>query len=222
LAGKLTVPALGTSAADGQACPTSRSFMVVDAAQSIGVLTSYLLLGRRTAQNTAANRAAQTTATVISHNLAANGILVNNILPAVGCTPMTAPNVADANAAIAALVTLELQADRFQGFPQAMVPVNDLTAVAAGATVAGVTIVRNGVNQPAPADLNQCSAKTYCSNVNTVGVPRITASQTTLAKAATPTGTTSTNLDAYLVTRYQTTMGTTGLNCAAQGVPTIL
>jgi hypothetical protein len=66
-AGGITIPPLGTQN-DGTPCPTSRSFQIVDACPSDNVPTQYLLLANgQTAQDTAANRAANPTATVINN-----------------------------------------------------------------------------------------------------------------------------------------------------------
>ena len=66
-AGTITVPPLGTTST-GATCPTSRSFQIVDACPSDNVPTQYLLLpSGQTLQDTAANRAANPTATVINN-----------------------------------------------------------------------------------------------------------------------------------------------------------
>jgi hypothetical protein len=64
-AGLLTVPPVGTSTkANGQACPSTRDFRVVDMDQSDNVDTTYLLInGKVLAQNTAANAASSKNAT---------------------------------------------------------------------------------------------------------------------------------------------------------------
>lgn len=63
-AGLLTVPPVGTSNVNGQACPSVRDFRVVDMDQSDNVDTTYLLInGKVLAQNTAANAASSKNAT---------------------------------------------------------------------------------------------------------------------------------------------------------------
>jgi len=65
-AGDIAIPSLGTDS-NGKPCPTSRSFEIVDACPSDNVPTQYLLLSNgQTLQDTAANRAANPSATVSS------------------------------------------------------------------------------------------------------------------------------------------------------------
>ena len=77
--GKLAVPAVGTSPKTGQACPTTRSFTMIDQDQSDNVTTTYLLTGTGlTAQATPANQAAMAGSTPInngSDNALLNGFL---------------------------------------------------------------------------------------------------------------------------------------------------
>ena len=65
--GKLTVPAAGT-ATDGQACQTTRDFALIDQDQSDNVVSQYLVTaGGQTAQNSPANSAKLTGATVLTN-----------------------------------------------------------------------------------------------------------------------------------------------------------
>ena len=94
-AGLLTIPAPGstTKAATTQACPVVRDFRVVDMDQSDNVDTTYLLIdGKKLAQNTAANAAANKNSTVLSNG--SDNALVNDFLaPTLGCTPFTASSI---------------------------------------------------------------------------------------------------------------------------------
>ena len=85
-AGKTTVPPLGTDN-NGQDCPSSRAFVVVDQDPSDNLPTQYLLLpDGSTIQDTAANRAKFPNATVI--NNASDEALIGDIIdPLIGCTP---------------------------------------------------------------------------------------------------------------------------------------
>ena len=69
-AGLLTIPAPGTSSVNGQACPSTRDFRVVDMDQSDNVDTTYLLInGKKLAQNTAANAAANKNTTGMKNSI---------------------------------------------------------------------------------------------------------------------------------------------------------
>src|SRR5213078_2413628 len=92
---KLTVPAPQT-ARDGLPCPTVRDFAVVDQDQSDNVISSYLVFkDGRTAPNTAANRAHFGDRATVLTNGSDNGLVDKFVDPALGCTPWTAPDLAD-------------------------------------------------------------------------------------------------------------------------------
>jgi hypothetical protein len=93
-AGLLKVPPVGQATiATGQACPSVRDFRVVDMDQSDNVDTTYLLIdGKKLAQNTPANAAANKNAEVLSNG--SDNALINDFLaPTMGCTPFTAPSI---------------------------------------------------------------------------------------------------------------------------------
>jgi hypothetical protein len=60
--------------------------------QSDNVDTTYLLDGKKLAQNTPANAAANKNATVLS-NGSDNALINSFIAPTMGCTPFTAPSI---------------------------------------------------------------------------------------------------------------------------------
>ncbi len=95
-AGKLRIPASGRSPQTGQPCPTTRSFQLVDQDPSDNVTTKYLLTASgQTAQDSTANAALLPAATPVN-NGSDNALLDNFVLPALGCTPFTAPDLSDA------------------------------------------------------------------------------------------------------------------------------
>src|SRR5262245_57210560 len=121
-AGKLKVPALGT-ARDGQPCPTVRDFSVVGQDQSDHVTTTYRSnAGGQTAQYTPANRAALGANVVF--NGSDNRLLAVALDHALGCTPFTAPDLADASHTqmLTAEPLNELMAAADQKAPIALVP----------------------------------------------------------------------------------------------------
>jgi hypothetical protein len=217
--GKLKVPALGT-ASDGQPCPTIRSFMVVDQDQSDNVLTTYLVTRRgRLAQNTAANRA-QLTGESVEVNGSDNRLVGNFILPAMGCTPWTAPDLADANNMVNALPLNEIQAQYKATAPVALVPANDpMCKVNGVVNLAKLNAFRRGVFQPTVTAVNQAPLAAYCNNINNVGIPRITLNKARFAAAASPT--TGVTLLAFLKARLVVAMGAAadgGVGCLDIGI----
>jgi hypothetical protein len=172
-AGKLAVPALGT-AKDGQPCPSTRDFGLVDMDQSDNVTATYLILpDGSTAQNTAANQAALAAkGAKVEVNGSDNGLLDNFVLPALGCAPFTAPDLADAGHQVSALALNELAAAAHQAPPVALVPVSDpMTLVNGRASVDKTNLYRAGVNMPA-VDRAVDTPTAYCRNLVDVGVAR--------------------------------------------------
>ncbi|MGE5286055.1 MAG: hypothetical protein ACM3ML_02405 [Micromonosporaceae bacterium] len=166
-AGTLKIPALGTGK-DGQPCPTTRSFTMVDQDQSDNVTTRYLLTADgRTAQDNAANAAAMSKAAVIT-NGSDDALLDAFLDPALGCTPFTAPDLSNPGTNGTSQALNELQAYVEQPAPRALVPVNDpMTQMNGSFSVEKTNLYRVGVGQfqlPAGAD-PRANARTYCSRM---------------------------------------------------------
>jgi len=173
-AGKLAVPALGT-ARDGSPCLSTRDFGLVDMDQSDNVTTTYLFLDDgRTAQNTAANRnALRGKGAKVQVNGSDNLLLDAFEFPALGCTPFTAPDLADPGRTATSLALNELQAAAHQAAPVALVPTNDpMTLVDGKPSVAKTNLYRTGVNMP-PVDRATDTPKAYCQNLATIGPARV-------------------------------------------------
>ena len=175
-AGRLAVPPPGT-ARDGQTCPTTRDYALVDMDQSDNVTSSYLFLPNgSTAQNTAVNRdTLAAKGAKIEVNGSDNRLLDAFVMPALGCTPFTAPDLADPGVAATSLALNELQAAAYQAAPVALVPTTDpMTLVGDNESVAKTNLYRAGVNMPPVdrADPAQ-SPKAYCGNLTSIGVTRI-------------------------------------------------
>jgi hypothetical protein len=162
--GKLTVPALGTGA-DGQPCPTTRDFSVVDQDQSDNLPTKYLALpDGRTAQDSTDNRKSLPDATVLT-NGSDNGLLDNRIDPALHCTPFTAPDLSAPGTRSAALALNELQAAAHQGTPVALVPpIDPMTEVDGKTSTIKTDLYRAGVDMP-PMNPQTDTGLAYCTNI---------------------------------------------------------
>ncbi|WP_280670009.1 MULTISPECIES: hypothetical protein [unclassified Kitasatospora] len=191
-AGKLTVPPLGTGR-DGKACPTTRDFGLVDQDQSDNVTAEYLATARgRTAQKTAKNSTAigggrrmRNTTTLL--NGSDNLLLVDFVDPALGCTPWTAPDLADPGSKVTSLALDELQAAKFQTAPIALVPLNDPMVVEKNKqSRRKADLYRSGVDQPTISAAADGDPKAYCANLATVGGQRLNLDQPFTAKAASP------------------------------------
>jgi hypothetical protein len=202
-AGTTVIPPLGTDK-NGQTCPSSRSFTIVDACPSDNLPTQYLLLGDgTTVQDTAANRAAQPGSTVIDN--ASDEALIGLIVdPLIGCTVFQVPSLDDPTAKVGSLVTQELQARAFQQAPIANVPVNDpdclLTANGA-LSVDKTNAYRLGVNQ-VPVSQDPGSLVPYCNNMISIAPPFLKINQATFTGATTPDAGVGNSLFTFLCNRY--------------------
>lgn len=215
-AGKLTPPAQGT-AKDGQPCPTVRDFSMVDQDQSDNVLTHYLVTADgRTAQSTAANKAALPNATDAA-NGSDNGLLDKFIDPALGCTPWMAPDLADKGNMVSAQPLNELQAAAHQAAPIALVPNNDPMVLVNGQpNLAKLNAYRQGVDQPASAGQFQSSTLRYCASLLAIAPKRMLLDAQFTLKAPSLDAGAANSLFTFLAQRFATTYGAAapGLNCA--------
>jgi hypothetical protein len=200
--GKLTVPPIG-AAKDGLPCPTTRDFGLVDQDQSDNVTTTYLFLpGGSTAQNTAANQAALAAkGAQVQVNGSDEGLLDNFVMPALGCTPFTAPDLADNGHPVTALALNELQAAAHQGAPVALVPTSDpMTLVNGKADVTKTNLYRTGVDQ-GPLDQATETQAEYCRNLVDVGVNRTDLDRRLTSAVKTPDPAAATTLFTFLAQR---------------------
>ena len=200
-AGRLQVPPLGT-AADGRPCPTVRDFSLVDMDQSDNVTSTYLFLrDGSTAQNTAGNEAALATmGAQILINGSDNALLDDFVDPALGCTPFTAPDLAQPGRLTTSLALNELQAARFQAAPSALVPVNDpMTVVDGKASKEKTDLYRAGVGQP-PATAAD-TAKAYCADLVGVGPGRVLLDRKLTKRAKSPDDGAANSLFTFLAQR---------------------
>jgi hypothetical protein len=217
--GKLTVPSAGTSPKTGQACPTTRSFTVVDQDQSDNVTTQYLLTASgRTAQFSKSNAAAMTGASVISNG--SDNVLLDGFLdPALGCTPFTAPDLSQGGAPGTSQALDELSAARSQAGPVALVPENDPMVLVKNALNATKTNhYRAMVGQPdisAKTDAADSPAH-YCRNMMNIQTRFLSNHEALLASAPSPVPAVGNNLLSFMANRL--IMSYVNLSCQKFGV----
>jgi hypothetical protein len=212
--GRLAVPALGT-ARDGKPCPTARDFSVVDQDQSDNTTLDYLVAkDGRTAQDTPANRAALAGAATVS-NGSDEGLVAKPLAAALGCTPWTAPDLADAShtQSLTALPLNELQAAAAQARPVALVPALDpFVLVNDAPNLEKLNAYRAGVDQPAAASLADADTTAYCRNLLATGAPRLVLDRRWTAPAASPFPDMADTLFDFLALRFSNTWD--NLGCA--------
>src|ERR1700753_3305566 len=215
-AGKLTVPALGTSAKTGTTCLDTRSFQMIDQDQSDNVTSTYLLnpATGQTAQDGTANEAALAGATKINNG--SDNLLLDAFLdPIMGCTPMEAPDLSNAGAMGTSQALDEVVAAKDAAAPIALVPENDeMTLVNNNFSVTKTNLYRSEVGQAPVSNAN--NAANNCQNMVNVQSPFLAKNQTLLAGGPTPVAGTGNNLFTFMANRLN--MSFTNLNCQNFGL----
>jgi hypothetical protein len=210
-AGKFAIPALAT-AKDGQPCQTVRDFAMIDQDQSDNVTGSYLVLGNgRTAQNTAAN---QNLGGKVITNASDNGLLDAFLDPALGCAPLTAPDLGNNGAMVTSLALNELQAAADQKAPIALIPPND-PMVLAGAnqdqtSLQKTNLYRAAVDQPALAAVGNAGQQ-YCQSMVTIQQQRLQLDKNLTMAAPSPDPAAANSLFTFLAQRLNGSF--TNLGC---------
>jgi hypothetical protein len=217
--GTLKVPAVGT-AKDGQACPTTRDFSLIDQDQSDNAVAQYLFDPNtgQSAQATAANQAAMAGATVMS-NGSDNGLLDRFVDPALGCTPFTAPNPTNPAGASASQALNELMARQDQRGTVALLPVNDPQLLVGGQfSVAKTNTYRAETDQPPLAFFTNTArnAAQYCQNMINIQVPRLKLDADLEVGTASPVPDLGNNLATFLAARLSGSFD--NLNCKNYGL----
>ena len=216
--GILKVPAAGT-AKDGQPCPTTRDFSVIDQDQSDNVVARYLFDPNtgQTAQATAANVGNMANA-VTQTNGSDEGLIAGFVDPALGCTPWMAPNPTNPNGMSASQALNELMARQDQRGTVALLPVNDPQLLVGGQFSIGKTnLYRRLTDQPPLATTNTAqNAARYCQNMVNIQAPRLKLDATLEASTASPVPALGNNLATFLAARLSGSFG--NLNCQNFGL----
>lgn len=211
-AGKLVPPSLGTGQ-DGQTCPTTRDFSIVDQDQSDNVTTTYLITASgQIAQNNQANVAA------LGGQVQKNGSderLLTLVDSALGCTPWIAPDLADPGQMLPALPLNELQAAAQQASPVALVPEGDpMVLINNQLDLHKLNAYRRGVDQTRVSRLAAASTTNYCNQLLAIGPARIQLDMQFTQGKTSPDTAVANSLFTFLAQRFVTSYGADGLNCA--------
>jgi len=217
-AGTLKIPALGNGN-DGQICPTTRSFFIVDMDQSDNVITSYVDTGNSLAQDTQTNRVTLAGKIVRTQTNGSDMRLCEVAVDtALGCTPWKVPDMADltAGAVLPTFGTAELQAAVYQPPPIALTPITHaMTRVNNQPSLDKVNAYRAGCGQAIANVPTDADSFQYCFNLYYVGPKRIAANSASFSNLGSPDQNAATNLFAFLAQRYAMSFGPDGLNCAS-------
>src|SRR5580693_6790331 len=216
--GTLKTPANGT-ASDGQACETTRDFALIDQDQSDNVVTTYLINGNgQTAQDTAANAAANPNDTALV-NGSDDKLLDAFVLPANGCTPFAVTDSTDAGGMSGSQALNELSARVNQKGTIALVPTNDeMTLVNGNMSVAKTNVYRSLVDQPLLANNTNPTtvAADYCQNMVNIAPARNNLDLAKDTNFGTPVAAVGNNLATFLGNRLS--MSFVNLNCGNFGL----
>jgi hypothetical protein len=231
--GRLRIPRAGVSPKTGQACPTTRSFLLVDQDQSDNVTTRYLLTADgRTAQDNTANAAGLTGSQPIN-NGSDNALLDNFVLPALGCALFTVPDLSNGGQPGTSQTLDELSAAVNQRAPIALVPENDpMTMVNGQISATKTNLYRAGVDQaPVSGGTRQpffwpgrsrrggqqaSTPASYCANMLNLQTAFLAANQALLSAGPSPVPDAGNNLFTFLASRLSASFA--NMNCAQFGL----
>jgi len=217
--GRLRVPAVGVSPKTGQACPTTRSFNMVDQDPSDNVTSTYLLTANgQTAQFNTANEGALANATPVN-NGSDNELLDAFLDPTLGCTPFEAPDLSQAGTPGTSQALNELSAATNQRGPVAFVPENDeMALVNNNFSVQKTDLYRAEVGQPlvSPSTAVTSSPAMFCQNMVNIQTPFLARNQAVLATGTSPVPAVGNNLLTFMANRLN--MSFTNLDCQNFGL----
>jgi hypothetical protein len=210
-AGRLVPPVLGMGQ-DGLTCPTTRDFSIVDQDQSDNVTTTYLITNSgQVAQNNQANMAA------LGGQVQKNGSderLLTLVDAALGCSPCTAPDLADPGQMLPALPLNELQASTQQAAPIALVPAGDPMVITNNQPdLHKLNSYRRGVDQSPVPTLAEASTTTYCQHLLAIGPARLQLDMQFTQGRPSPDPAAANSLFTFLAQRFVTSFEANGLNC---------
>ncbi len=210
-AGKSTVPQLGT-ARDGRPCPSARDFMVIDQDPSDNVTTTYLATAQGlVAQNTQQNRMLFAFAGYrilfpearVFANPSDERLIDVFIDPALGCAPMTAPDLADGGSLVPALPLNELQAGAHQSSPVALVPLLDpMVLVDGNVSLPKLNAYRIGVDQPQVRTTAEADPVSYCANLRNIAPTRLFQDRPYLRAFRSPSPAEANSLFTFMAQRF--------------------
>jgi hypothetical protein len=224
-AGLLKVPSPGTSdkiipsggnMGTGQACPVTRNFEVADQASANNVTTEYLLnpLTGQTAQDTTSNAGNVAGGTLLLSR-SDNTLLDQFLDPVLGCTPFTAPDLADNDQPTTSQALDEIVAGAYQPKIAALVPENDKTLLNGQGQfdAAKTDIYREELGQaPVGTATNESSSpEMYCQNLVDIQTPFLAANQKLLVTGQSPVTAAGDNLLTFMANELN--MSFTNLGC---------
>jgi len=198
----ISAAALGT----GRQCPTTRNFDMVDQDPSDNVTTKYLLnpVTGQSAQDNTANSARMPGAEVVV-NGSDNALIDDFLDPALGCTPLEAPDLGNNDTMTTSQALDELLAAANQPKNVALVPETDEMVTGVGGEIdqAKTDLYRAEIGQaPVDSQTEASSSPTmFCQNMVDIQTPFLAANESLLAAAPSPVPTVGDTLFTFMANR---------------------
>ena len=222
--GRLTIPSAGMARnivasagalGTGRECPTTRNFDMIDQDPSDNVTTKYLInpATGQTAQDNTANAARMKGAQVVVNG--SDNALVDDFLdPALGCTPLMAPDLGNKGTMATSQALDELLAAANQPRNAALVPENDEMVLDNGGAfdAAKTDLYRSEIGQ-APVDGltdSSSSPAMFCQNMVDIQTPFLEANQNLLAAWPSPVPTVGDTLFTFMANRLASSFDNLG------------
>ena len=228
--GRLTIPSAGMSKSlvatagalgTGRECPTTRNYDMIDQDPSDNVTTKYLInpATGQTAQDNAANTARMKGAQVLV-NGSDNALIDDFLDPALGCTPLMAPDLGNKGTMATSQALDELLAAKNQPKDAALIPENDEMVLGVGGSLdqAKTDLYRAQIGQaPVDSQTNASSSPAmFCQNMVNIQTPFIAANEKIFATWPSPVPTVGDTLYTFLANRLASSFD--NLNCANFGL----
>ena len=228
--GRLTIPSAGMSKSlvatagalgTGRECPTTRNYDMIDQDPSDNVTTKYLInpATGQTAQDNAANTARMKGAQVLV-NGSDNALIDDFLDPALGCTPLMAPDLGNKGTMATSQALDELLAAKNQPKAAALIPENDEMVLDNGGQwdLAKTDLYRAQIGQaPVDSQTNASSSPAmFCQNMVNIQTRFIAANEKIFATWPSPVPTVGDTLYTFLANRLASSFD--NLNCANFGL----
>jgi hypothetical protein len=215
------IVASGGSLGTGRECPTTRNFDMIDQDPSDNVTTKYLYdpSTGQTAQDNTANQARMPGAPVLVNG--SDNALVDDFLdPALGCTPLMAPDLGNHGVMTTSQALDELLAAANQPARVALVPENDEMVLGPGDSLdtAKTDLYRAEIGQ-APVDSATDASSSpvmFCQNMVNIQTAFIAANEKVFAAWPSPVPTVGDTLYTFMANRLASSFD--NLNCAGFGL----
>jgi hypothetical protein len=228
--GRLTIPSAGMAKnivssagalGTGRQCPTTRNYDMIDQDPSDNVTTKYLMnpATGQTAQDNTANTARMKGATVLV-NGSDNALIDDFLDPALGCTPLMAPDLGNKGTMATSQALDELLAAKNQPQAAALIPENDEMVLDNSGSwdVAKTDLYRAQIGQaPVDSQTNASSSPAmFCQNMLNIQTAFIAANEKVFATWPSPVPTVGDTLYTFLANRLASSFD--NLNCGGFGL----